>query len=411
MVPLHLIVASLIGWLQREQQEVIEYLREENRVLKAQLRNQRVRLTDDERRRLATLGARLGRRLLVEVATIVTPDTILRWHRQLIARKWTYRKGQPGRPCVLAEVRRLVVRMATENPSWGYTRIQGALKNLGHRVARSTIATILKPHGIPPSRERPSSWPVFLRAHWRELMAADFFTTEVWTAPRVSHVLHVICHRTALAASLHRRVHAASRQGVHAPDRTPADRRERRRGERAAFPDLRSRSKWSLAVRQLLETSGVRVIQTPFRAPNCNAHAERFVRSIKEECLNRLILLGERHLRRALTEFMAHYHRERNHQGLGNELIDSVGDQQSGGRSAGVSALVAFSTTTIVRRSAIGAQIPSAELLDITGFLMSPPAPCWRFGRRACRAVRRLSKTAHRLIDSCQHNQCVECSH
>jgi putative transposase len=89
--------------------------------------------------------------------------------------------------------------------------------------------------------------------------------------------------------------------------------------------------KWSLAVRQLLETSGVRVIQTPFRAPNCNAHAERFVRSIKEECLNRLIPLGERHLRRALTEFMAHYHRERNHQGLGNDLIDSVGDQHSCG--------------------------------------------------------------------------------
>jgi putative transposase len=144
VVPLHLIVASLIGWLQREQQEVIEYLREENRVLKAQLRNQRVRLTDDERRRLATLGARLGRRLLVRVATIVTPDTILRWHRQLIARKWTYRKGRPGRPCVLAEVRRLVVRMATENPSWGYTRIQGASQPLMGLEFRRRLSVVFR---------------------------------------------------------------------------------------------------------------------------------------------------------------------------------------------------------------------------------------------------------------------------
>ena len=181
MLPLQLLVASLIGWLQREQHEVIDYLREENRVLKAQLRSQRVRLTDDERRRLAVLGARLGRPILAEVATIVTPDTILRWHRRLIARKWTYPTRRPGRPGVLPEIRRIVVRMATENPSWGYTRIQGALKNLGHRVARSTIAAILKQQGIPPSGERPTSWQTFLRAHWGALMAADFFTTEVWT--------------------------------------------------------------------------------------------------------------------------------------------------------------------------------------------------------------------------------------
>ena len=108
-----------------------------------------MRLTDDERRRLAVLGAPSRSPDPGEVATIVTPDTILRWHRQLIARKWTYPKRRPGRPGVLAEIRRLAVRMATENPSWGYTRIQGALKNLGHRVARSTIATILKQHGHP----------------------------------------------------------------------------------------------------------------------------------------------------------------------------------------------------------------------------------------------------------------------
>jgi putative transposase len=105
----------------------------------------------------ALLGQRLGRHVLQEVATLVMPDTLLRWHRELIARKWTYTRRRPGRPRVLTEIRRLVVRMATENPSWGYTRIQGALKNVGHRVARSTIAAILKANGIPPSGERPTT--------------------------------------------------------------------------------------------------------------------------------------------------------------------------------------------------------------------------------------------------------------
>lgn len=130
----------MFGWLEREQRDVIEFLREENRVLKAQLQGRRLRLTDDDRRRLAVIGQRVGRRLLAEFATIVAPDTILRWHRELIALKWTTARPRLGRPGVQQEIRRLVVRMATDNPRWGYARIQGALKNLGHRVARSTIA-------------------------------------------------------------------------------------------------------------------------------------------------------------------------------------------------------------------------------------------------------------------------------
>ena len=174
-------VAALAGWFNRRQQEAVAYLIEENRILRRQLGGQRLRLTDDERRRLAVRGHRLGRRALGDLATIVTPDTILRWHRQLIARKWTYAKGRPGRAGVLAEIRRLVVRMAEENPTWGYTRIRGALKNLGHCVGRSTIARALKAHGMPPVPERPTSWQTFLRAHWGAIAGADFFTTEVWT--------------------------------------------------------------------------------------------------------------------------------------------------------------------------------------------------------------------------------------
>ena len=176
-----MLLAAVLGWLDRQHCDVIAFLREENRTLKSQLCGRRLQLDDAQRRRLAALGHRLGRGALREVATLVTPDTILRWHRELVAQKWTYARQRLGRPGVLAEIRRLVVRMATENPTWGYTRIQGALRNLGHRVARSTIASILKAEGIPPSRERPMTWRTFLRAHWPVLMAADFFTTEVWT--------------------------------------------------------------------------------------------------------------------------------------------------------------------------------------------------------------------------------------
>ena len=188
--------------------------------------------------------------------------------------------------------------MATENPSWGYTRLQGALKNLGHRVARSTIATILKQQGIPPTNERTTSWQTFLRAHWGALVAADFFTTEVWT------LRGLVTYYTVFVIELQsRRVHIVG--STPHPDETFMLQIARHLtdatdgvvdGPRFLICD-RDR-KWSAAVRHLLETSGVRVIQTPFRAPNCNAHAERFVRSIKEECLNRVIPLGERHFRR-----------------------------------------------------------------------------------------------------------------
>ena len=149
---------------------------EENRLLRRQLGGRRVRLTDDDRRRLAARAYRLGRAALREIATIATPDTLLRWHRQLIARKWTYARKSRRRN-VLFEIRQLVVRMATENPTWGYTRIQGALTNIGHRVGRSTIRRILKAAGLPPVPQRPTSWQTFLNAHWGGIAGADFFTT------------------------------------------------------------------------------------------------------------------------------------------------------------------------------------------------------------------------------------------
>ena len=157
LLSVRLLLVTLAGWVNRHQQPVIEYLVEANRALREQLRGRRVRLTDDQRRRLAAKGQRLGRRVLRQVATIVTPDTILRWYRRLIALKWTSECRRPGRLGLMKEIAALIVRMATENPAWGYSRIQGALKNLDHRVARSTVAKVLKHNGIPPARDRRPS--------------------------------------------------------------------------------------------------------------------------------------------------------------------------------------------------------------------------------------------------------------
>jgi transposase InsO family protein len=312
--------------LQCDQHKVVEYLREKNRVLKAQLAVDACSCPTTNGGAWRSFAS-LGRRILAEVATIVTPDTILRWHRQLIARKWAYPKRRPGRPAVLPEIGRLVVRMATENPTWGYTRLQGALKNLGHRVARSTIARILEEQGIPPSDERPTSWRTFLRAHWGALLPADVFTTAVWT------LRELVTYYTLFVIELHSRwIHIVGSTphpdeafmfqiARHLTAATDGVLQER------CFLICDRDRKWSTGVRHLLETSGVRVVQTPYRAPNGNAHAERFVRSIKDECLNRVIPLGERHFRRTLAEFVAHYHRVRNHQGGGNDLIDGAGNR------------------------------------------------------------------------------------
>jgi hypothetical protein len=320
-IRLRILLVALAGWVNRHQLEVIAYLREENRVLKEHAGGRRLRLTDVQRRQLAATGHRLGRRALADVATLVTPDTILRWHRQLIARKWTAERRRVGRPGVLREIRHLSIRMARENPTWGYRRIQGALKNLGHRVARSTIATILRTHGIGPVPERPMSWRTFLAAHWGAIAAADFFTTEVWT------VRGLVTYYTLFVIELEsRRVHLvgstphpddafvlqAARVLTSADDGVLG-------GHRILICDRDT--KWSAAFRRTLADVGILVVQTPFQAPNCNAHAERFVRSITEECLSRVILLGEAHLRRTLTAFVAHDHKERNHQGLHDRLI------------------------------------------------------------------------------------------
>ena len=172
--PWQLLLVSLTGWLNHQQQEVIEYLRTENQVLKEKLGKKRILLTDDQRRRLAVQGKLLGRKMLGQVATLVTPDTILRWHRELVAEKWDYsqrRTKSPGRPPVSEEIQQLVVKLANENPAWGYDRIQGALQTLVTRSPTCRSATSSRntasrrrpnvsgiPAGKPFSRPTGTSW-------------------------------------------------------------------------------------------------------------------------------------------------------------------------------------------------------------------------------------------------------------
>jgi putative transposase len=180
------LIAMLAGWIQRHQQQVITYLIEENRILKTQLGGRRLRLTDTERRRLAALAHPLGRKRLKEIATIATPDTLMRWYHRLIAQKFDGRmhRKRLGRPCVAEEIEQLVVRMAEEQATWGYRRIQGALANLGHPIDAITVRNILRRHHMDPAPQRRKAgmgWAQFLKMHWEILAATDFFTVEVAT--------------------------------------------------------------------------------------------------------------------------------------------------------------------------------------------------------------------------------------
>jgi hypothetical protein len=325
--PIQLLVLTLVGWLQRQQADVIEYLRVENQVLREQLRGRRLRFSTAQRLRLARAGKAVGRRALRGVATLVTPDTLLRWFRDLVARKYDggARRAAPTTPArarvLLAD---LVEKIALENPGFGYTRIRDALRNVGREVARTTVKRILAGRGIEPAPERRkrTSWATFLAAHWDGLFAADFFTAEVltWSGLVRYHVLVVMELRT-------RRVHVA---GIRRdPDAAWALQVARNLTDpvdgflRACKLLILDRDPlYTSKFRELLGGAGTKVLRLPARSPNLNAYVERWILGAKSECLDKLILLGEGHLRRAVAEYVAHFHGERNHQGLESAIID-----------------------------------------------------------------------------------------
>ncbi len=317
-------LTAIAGWMNQRQLHMIDYLREENRVLREQLGGRRLRLSDDQRRRLASKAKGLGRKLLAELATVVTPETLLAWHRKLIAAKYDgTSKRDPGRPRTANEIEELVVRMAEENRDWGYRRIQGALSNLGHDLARSTIAEILERHGIEPAteRSRKTTWKEFLARHWELIVAADFFTVEVWTMRGLQRFMVLFfIELSTRKVEIGGMAAAANGLWMAQVGRNLTD----------AVEGILACKRYLIHDRDplftaeflsMLKASGIESVKLPPRSPNLNAYAERFVHSIKESCLDRLILFGESSLRTAVHEFLEHYHHERNHQGLGNRLI------------------------------------------------------------------------------------------
>jgi len=328
---LHFLLLMFSGWVNRQQQQVIDYLLEENRVLREQLGGRRIRLNDDQRRRLAVKGKLLGRKVLNKVAGIVTPDTILRWYRRLVAKKYdgTNQRG-PGRPVTDKDIAALLVRMARENPGWGYTRLRDALRHLGHEIGRTTVKRILLDHGIDPApeRERKTSWKTFIKAHLGEIAAADFFSVEVLSAFGlvryvVFFVIDIKTRRVEIVGITDTPHEAWMKQMArNLTDAFDGFLRDTR------YLILDRDPLYSAAFRGMLKDSGVEPVRLPARSPDLNAHAGRFVLSAKKECLNRIVPLSEAHLRRSLAAFGVHYHRERHHQGLGGKLI--VADENAG---------------------------------------------------------------------------------
>jgi putative transposase len=301
-----------------------ESLVTENRLLRQQISG-RVRLSDGERKALAEIGQKLGKKILKEVAHLVKPDTILAWHRKVIAQKFdgSRQRQAPGRPKIDEALEALVVRMAQENRSWGSDRIVGALANLGYTLSEQTVGNILKRHGLlpAPERKKTTTWKEFIRTHMDVLVATDFFTAEVWTlgglgtyyvlffmhlGSRQVHVAGVTPHPTeAWMVQMARNV-TVEEGGFLSPGQYLIHDRD---------------GKYCPAFQQLIDAAGVTRVPLPPQSPNLNAFAERWVRSIKEECLARLILFGEASLRHALAQYVAHFHHEWNHQGKGNVLL------------------------------------------------------------------------------------------
>jgi putative transposase len=274
---------------------------------------------------LAEIAKRLGRKALEEVAQIVRPETILGWHRRLIARKFAGSKNRaPGqRASTVKEIENLVVQLARQNRSWGYRRIAGALSNLGHNVSHQTVANLLKRHGIAPAPERAKtmSWQQFIRSHLEVLASVDFFTTEVWTAGGWMTYYVLTCMRVAT-----RSVCIAGITPL--PDKRWMEQVARNisfaevgflNGCRYLLHDRDA--KFCHAFTGILEAVGIKSVKLPPRSPNLNANLERWHRSVKEECLSKMVLFGEASLRRVLSNYVLHFHGERNHQGKGNVIL------------------------------------------------------------------------------------------
>jgi putative transposase len=289
----------------------IVVLRHELAVLRRQISHPR--LDESDRVFLAAASRLLGR--ASRPSFFVRPDTLLGWHRQLVRRRWTYAGRRPGRPAVSKKIRELVLRLARENPRWGYQRIVGELAGVGVGVSATTVAKILRQAGVSPAGARTQlSWREFVRAHAESIIACDFFTVDTLWLGRL-YVLFFL----ELSS---RRVHFA---GCTAnPDGRWIAQQARQlawsvseRATPAKFLIHDRDSKFSRAFDDVFRSEGVEVIRTPCRAPQANAFAERFVGTVRRDCLDWLLITSRKQLERVLRVYADHYNTHRPHRALG----------------------------------------------------------------------------------------------
>jgi transposase InsO family protein len=304
---LQLIVLGMRG--ERANEVEILVLRHQVAVLRCRVK--RLDLEPADRAVLSALSGLLPRPRWATF--LVSPATVLRWHRNLIARTWTYPRRRPGRPPVQAEIRALVLRLAKENPMWGHRRIQGELVGLGYRVAPSTVWTILTKAGVDPAPRRAGpTWTQFLTAQAKGILACDFLHVDTIGLTRI-YVLFLMELAT-------RRVHILG--ATTNPTGVWVGQQARNLmmdlGERAGkFRFLiRDRdTKYTTAFDEVFISEGIEILRSPPQAPRANAYAERWVRTVRRECLDRILIYNPRHLLACLGEYVAHYNEHRPHQG------------------------------------------------------------------------------------------------
>jgi len=325
-----MLLMMLAGWINRQQQEAIEYLKAENAILKEELLKatgkKRILLNDRQRRRLAILGKRLGRKLLSDICCAFSPDTLLMWHRKLVARKYDGSKNRSkfGRPRISDELKQIIIKIAKDNKHLGIRTLYGYLKYMGFKVSPATISRILREHGIEPCPDRPerTTWNEFIKSHWESLAAIDFFTTEIYTiSGLVKYMVLVVIDYETRKVEIAGMIPQAYEDWMKQIARNLTD----------PFEGFLKNKKFLIHDRDplftkkfkmILKSAGIECVKTTAASPNLTPFVERFIRSIKYECLNKMLIFGERHLRYVISEYISHYHTSRPHGGLDHDMIE-----------------------------------------------------------------------------------------